>query len=285
MSFVAKTARLCLTRHIPRVGHRTYATSTRTYPARSAATSSRVTKAPASTTTTINNNNEVTQDDISKATADAVRASEVFEDQVPSDTILSAESSRVSQIAFPGDFVSGGDTAANDWSKSYYGLSVEAFPREIADVLLAPIDEMDIEMKPDGLIYLPEIKYRRILNKAFGPGAWGLAPRTETNVGPKIVSREYALVCQGRLVAIARGENEYFDPAGIPTAAEGCKSNALMRCCKDLGIASELWDPRFIREFKAKHCVEVFAENFTTKKKRKLWRRKDQPKFEYPWKE
>jgi hypothetical protein len=44
-----------------------------------------------------------------------------------------------------------------------------------------------------------------------------------------------------RLVGIARGEQEYFDPAGIPTATEACKSNALMRCCKDLGIASELW--------------------------------------------
>lgn len=50
------------------------------------------------------------------------------------------------------------------------------------------------------MIYLPEIKYRRIMNKAFGPGGWGLAPRTETNVGPKIVSREYALVCHGRRV-------------------------------------------------------------------------------------
>ena len=47
-----------------------------------------------------------------------------------------------------------------------------------------------------------------------------------------------------RLVAIARGEQEYFDPSGIPTATEGCKSNALMRCCKDLGIASELWYAR-----------------------------------------
>jgi hypothetical protein len=43
------------------------------------------------------------------------------------------------------------------------------------------------------------------------------------------------------LVAIARGEQEYFDPSGVPTATEACKSNALMRCCKDLGIASELW--------------------------------------------
>ena len=27
-------------------------------------------------------------------------------------------------------------------------------------------------------------------------------------------------------------------------ALESAKSNALMRCCKDLGIASELWDPQ-----------------------------------------
>lgn len=70
-----------------------------------------------------------------------------------------------------------------------------------------------------------------------------------------------------RLVAIARGEQEYFDPSGIPTATEACKSNALMRCCKDLGIASELWDPRFIREFKEKYCVEVMVEHVTQKKK------------------
>lgn len=93
----------------------------------------------------------------------------------------------------------------------------------------------------DGIIYLPEIKYRRILNRAFGPGGWGLAPRSETLVTPKSVSREYALVCHGRLVSVARGEQDYFDAGGVATATEGCKSNALMRCCKDLGIASELW--------------------------------------------
>lgn len=42
-------------------------------------------------------------------------------------------------------------------------------------------------------------------------------------------------------MSIARGEQEYFDPSGVPTAVEACKSNALMRCCKDLGVASELW--------------------------------------------
>jgi hypothetical protein len=52
----------------------------------------------------------------------------------------------------------------------------------------------------DGIIYLPEIKYRRILNKAFGPGGWGLAPRGESIISDKVVTREYALVCHGRFV-------------------------------------------------------------------------------------
>ncbi|BEI86909.1 hypothetical protein CcaverHIS002_0702550 [Cutaneotrichosporon cavernicola] len=174
--------------------------------------------------------------------------------------------------------------AVEDWTTSFRGLSAAPFPKDVAEALLRPLKAEDVEMKPDGLLYLPEIKYRRTLNQAFGPGGWGLAPRGETHIGPRIVSREWGLVCLGRLVAIARGEQEYFDPSGIPTATEACKSNALMRCCKDLGIASELWDPRFIREFKAKHCVEAMVEHVTQKKKRKLWRRKDQ-KFEYPYKE
>ena len=85
-----------------------------------------------------------------------------------------------------------------DWTRSFHGLSTAAFSPEATETLLAPIDPDDIEVKPDGIIYLPEIKYRRILNKAFGPGAWGLAPRGETIVTPKSVTREYALVALGR---------------------------------------------------------------------------------------
>ena len=149
---------------------------------------------------------------------------------------------------------------------------------------MAPIDLNDIEVKPDGIVYLPEIKYRRILNRAFGPGAWGLAPRGETIVTAKAVTREYALVVHGRLVSISRGEMDFFSPEGIPTSAEGCKSNALMRCCKDLGVASELWDPRFIRKFIAQHAKEVWVEHVATKKKKKVWLRKDDA-IRHPYKE
>jgi len=85
------------------------------------------------------------------------------------------------------------------------------------------------------------------------------------------------------LVSIARGEQQYFDADGIPTATEGCKSNALMRCCKDLGIASELWDPRFIRNFTRDMTKEVWVEHVMTKKKKKIVIRKDDG-VRYPFK-
>lgn len=170
-----------------------------------------------------------------------------------------------------------------DWTQSFEGLGLQPFPERIAEILTAPIDENDIEIKPDGMIYLPEIKYRRILNKAFGPGGWGLAPRSETIITPKMITKEYALIAHGRLVAIARGEQDYFDQSGIPTATEGCKSNAMMRCCKDLGVASELWDPRFIRNFKKKNAKQVFVEYVPTKKTKSIWIRKDD-EIVYPYK-
>lgn len=92
----------------------------------------------------------------------------------------------------------GNSDASIDWSSSFHGLSTTAFEPHVAAVLMAPLNTDDVEIKPDGIAYLPEIKYRRILNQAFGPGGWGLAPRGELVVGERVVTREYALVVHGR---------------------------------------------------------------------------------------
>ena len=61
-----------------------------------------------------------------------------------------------------------------------------------------------------------------------------------------MVTREYMLYCHGRFVAQAMGEHTYYSRNNLQygKACESAKSNALMRCCKDLGIASSLWDPQ-----------------------------------------
>jgi len=174
--------------------------------------------------------------------------------------------------------------------EKYQGISKEPFAKDITDVLLSNIDSEDIEIKPDGLIYLPEIKYRRILNTAFGPGGWALKP-----FGPPVVDngsliRPYALYCLGRYVAESIGEQPYNEQSSFisfATATEAAKSNALVRCCKDLGIGSSLWDPTFIRQWKAKHATEKFFEHQKSKEKRKFWVLKNgvPNQIAWPWKE
>jgi hypothetical protein len=87
-----------------------------------------------------------------------------------------------------------------------------------------------------------------------------------------------------RFAAQAQGENTYFSPEGLPNAVEGCKSNALMRCCKDLGIGSELWDPHFVRWFKKSMMESQWVEHAVTKKKKTMWFRKGAVEVPYPYK-
>lgn len=85
-----------------------------------------------------------------------------------------------------------------DWSSSFHGLGTADFGPDVAQMLQAPLEADDIEVKPDGILYLPEIKYRRVLNAAFGPGGWGLAPRGDLHVQDRLVYRDYALIAHGR---------------------------------------------------------------------------------------
>jgi hypothetical protein len=41
-----------------------------------------------------------------------------------------------------------GDNGKMDWSRSFHGLSTEAFPKEVVDILTAPLDPEDVEIKP-----------------------------------------------------------------------------------------------------------------------------------------
>src|SRR5207249_3559032 len=73
----------------------------------------------------------------------------------------------------------------------------------------------------------------------------------------------WALLIRGKCVAVTVGEHDYVP--GNPrmswaTAAEASKSNALMRACKDLGIAAQAWDKRWAQWFQETHAVRVWVE-------------------------
>jgi len=58
-------------------------------------------------------------------------------------------------------------------------------------------------------------------------------------------------------VAQTVGEHTFYSSNNMVygKAMEAAKSNALMRCCKDLGVASELWDPQVTVISMLKHSI------------------------------
>ena len=51
-------------------------------------------------------------------------------------------------LALPPLFDAPTTGSSTDWSRSYHGLSTQPFSQEVADVLQASINPLDIEMKP-----------------------------------------------------------------------------------------------------------------------------------------
>lgn len=175
----------------------------------------------------------------------------------------------------------------------YIGIAAAPFSPEANAILTAAIPEDDIEVRPDGLIYYPEMQYRRTLARAFGVGGWSILPMEITaSPADNMLYYKGALFVLGRFVAEAIGEQQYFpdnDRMSYATAAEAAKSNCLMRCAKDLTIASELWIPSFSKGWLARNAVEVWCVNVGNRdkgKKKKLWRKKTAPAIDaFPWKE
>lgn len=169
---------------------------------------------------------------------------------------------------------------AANFLQGFEGIAAAPFPPEVAAILGAPVEPNDVEIKPDGLVFLPGVAYRRILTRAFGPGGWALAPRTPARNNNGVMQYHGALYCLGRFVSEAVGEcdNEYMSG---PSAIESARTDCLTRCCKDLGIATELWDKRWREQWQANYCFSVWEEIKKGPKagqKRQVWKLKEQTK-------
>jgi len=144
------------------------------------------------------------------------------------------------------------------------------------DILYADVDKESVEIRPDGLIYLPWMEYVTRLQKAFGMG-WGIIPDGQPRQMGLFILWGFYMVIGGKLAGFAIGEQKYQPNNPMMTwgdACEGAKSNALMRLCKGLGISLELWQPKFIKDWIKKYA-ESYKEYDEKKKKDVIkWRKK-----------
>ena len=147
--------------------------------------------------------------------------------------------------------------------------------------IFAPVNEKSVEIRPDGLIYLPWMEYVTRLKETFGI-KWTLLPEglPKTSPSGNSILWGFWLVIEGRPYGFAIGEQEYYPENKTMSwsdACEGAKSNALMRVCKGIGISLELWRPSFIRDWKKKHAHKILSKDRYGNPKT-IWAKKDTEK-------
>lgn len=144
-------------------------------------------------------------------------------------------------------------------------------------ILFAEPKEEDIEVRPDGLVYLPWMEYVCRLRESFGVN-WAMIPQGMPKKEGSLILWGFYLVIQGKLMGFAIGQQEYYESNPTMTwgdACEGAKSNALMRLCKGIGISIELWKPSFVKAWKDKYTESYTYYNKRKEKEEIRWRKKN----------
>jgi hypothetical protein len=169
----------------------------------------------------------------------------------------------------------------NDALALYATASTLKLTPEESTAMMAEFDESVIEVRPDGHIYLPQSYYRNRLNSTVGIGQWGLIVKGTTQEvnGSKIkMLLNGVLVIRNCFVAEAVGEAElHADNAqqSLATVWESAKSDCITRCCKDLSMARQIYEPTYRNSWLAKFAVQVWIQG----KDKPQWRKKDSPKL------
>jgi hypothetical protein len=152
--------------------------------------------------------------------------------------------------------------------------------------LEAPTDPEEVDILPDGSIYLSHEYYRRKLNKVFGHLQWTLAPGSGLTQRPATNEwyQRWVLYVGGVYVSEAIASRAYQENNArmdLSDVAEAIKSDAIRRCCKDLGIGHECWNRRFQQQWRKEHAIQVVAKVWKRGQQinDKVWRRKDADPF------
>jgi hypothetical protein len=167
----------------------------------------------------------------------------------------------------------------------YAGASQLSLSETEMKNLCAPFNDDEYEIRPDGFIYIPQSITLKRLNDVIGIGKWALTlinnGKDEVSAGQFKVFFDGALIIRGCFVSRAVGESSYSrsnQNSSWASAFEAAKSDCRQRCCKDLGIANDAWNPSFMRKWKAQYATKVFVRDSDGKNKM-VWRRKDVEPF------
>lgn len=149
-------------------------------------------------------------------------------------------------------------------------------------LLSAPPDPNIVEIRPDGIVYVPWNEVANRLDAGLGIGQWSLVPDGKPMIQDGYCCWQFDLWVHGQWVTTAIGEHpeHKFSKMSLANRAESAKSDALVKCSKSLGIFRELWSPGWRMAWQEKHAIRVWAlQTERSTAGQWLWRRNDRPPF------
>lgn len=174
----------------------------------------------------------------------------------------------------------------------YPGVATKPFEPKCREILTKEFEPLEYELTPDGIVYLPAVRFRDRFDQAFGQGRWALVRKTAWSdprtMGNTIMATFHLYVDQ-RYINESTGGQTYFEKnsrMSYDDAIEGATSNGLMRCAKKLGVGRKVWDPNFRRQWRKENATRVWCTNEKPQQNGKyLWHRNDDPEaIQWPWK-
>ncbi len=157
--------------------------------------------------------------------------------------------------------------------EAYMGAStLKLKPNEVKD-LTEPFPDEDVEIRNfDGIVYISHMLLRSRLWKVFGPTEVSeicreRMVRTDTNE----IAVDLVLMARGKFLAEAIGTAKWYPnnpKTSFGDVIESAWSEALRRCCKRIGVGTDVWKPQYIREWLEKNAVQQGGK----------WLRRDDPR-------
>lgn len=165
----------------------------------------------------------------------------------------------------------------------YQGVSSVPITPDEQKLLTREPEDHEVDIKPDGTVYMSWVYIARRLNEAIGIGSWSLVPQSSPQIQDNAIVWPHILYLRDHFVSAAVGECPYYPTNKKMTwasSAEGARSDALTRCAKTIGIGLELWDRRWVAAWREKHCVRVYGlQAEFSQRQQWLWRRMDGEPF------
>jgi hypothetical protein len=145
-------------------------------------------------------------------------------------------------------------------------------------ILWQEVDAEAVQIRPDGIVYLPWAKVWRVILTAFAPHVPALVWLGNPKPEDGSICLHIVMTVGGQFVGEAVGACPWVKSnpnMNWASCVEGAVSDAVVKISKRLGMFQELWSVPWVNAWRAEHAMRVFRSQ-----SRKLaWRRIDDEPF------